>query len=195
MGSLRALPAMIAFILPLVAAQSRAEERPQFIPTRDVDLRYEVTRPGEPMVQERVRWLARDHLERIDGPRQSVTIIDQKANDVTLLNAASDTYSQVDGASPWPVAPPAEPAAVRGRGYSVVAGLRCTDWSWTDDVEARVACITADGVLLRLVVDGRTRVEAKSVRYRAQDAEIFLIPPDYAPAVMAPEAHRLIRFR
>jgi Domain of unknown function (DUF4412) len=194
MRNLRALPA-IALIVPLVGSQSWAAEKPQLIPTRDVDITYNVNRPGEATVRERVRWLASDHLERIDGPKKSTTIIDQKANEVTLLNYTSGTYSQthVDGASPWPVAPPDEFAIVKRRGESVVAGLRCRNWSWTDNVEARVACITADGVVLRLVTDGETRVEAQSVSYGAQDADIFLIPPGYAPAVMAPELHRLIR--
>jgi hypothetical protein len=82
---------------------------------------------------------------------------------------------------------------MRRRGESVVAGLRCTDWSWTDDVEARIACLTADGVLMRLTVDGKTSIEARSVSCRPQDAEIFQIPLGYAPAVMAPEMRRLVR--
>jgi hypothetical protein len=112
---------------------------------------------------------------------------------VTLLNSSSRTYNQMDGGSPWPIATPREPWTPARRGESVVASLRCTDWSWTDDWEARVACFTADGVLLRLLVDGKTRVEALSVRYITQDMETFLVPPGYAPAVMAPEAHRLLR--
>jgi hypothetical protein len=120
-------------------------------------------------------------------------LIDEKAKQVILLNDASRTYNQMDGGSPWPMATPQEPIAFKRRGESVVAGLRCTDWSWTDDWEARVACITVDGALLRLAVDGKTTVEARSVSYSVQDTEIFLIPPGYAPAVMAPEARRLIR--
>jgi hypothetical protein len=195
--NLRALAPIVALILPLVGSQSWAEQKPQFVPTRDVDIMYEVARPDEPTVRERVRWRASDHLERIDGPKKSITIIDQKANEVTLLNYASRTYSQthIDGASPWPVAPPDEYVTVKRQDEFVVAGLRCRDWSWTDDVEARLACMTTDGVLLRLVVDGKTSVEAQSVSYGAEDAEVFLIPPGYAPAVMAPEARRLFRFR
>jgi hypothetical protein len=67
-----------------------------------------------------------------------------------------------------------------------VAGLHCTNWSWTEDVETRTACMTADGVLLRLVVDGYTVIEARTVSYGPQKVELFRIPPDYAPA-LAPE--------
>lgn len=192
MRKLHALPPTIALVLPLTGTLSWAEEQPQFLPARDVDITYDVRRPGEQMVQERVRWLARERLERIDGPEKTVTIIDQRANEVTLLNYASGTYSQVDGASPWPVAPPPG-VAHRSQGEPVVADVHCTDWSWADDVETRVACMTADGVVLRLVIDGKTSVEARLVSYAAQDAEIFLIPPGYVPAVMAPTARKLIR--
>jgi hypothetical protein len=189
----RAWSATVAVLLPLIVSQSRAEERPQFVPTRDVDVIYEVTRSGEQIASERVRWLASEHVERIDGPQKSITIIDQKANEVMLLNYSTRTFSQTEGASAWPIAPPDEFAEVRRRGEAVVAGLRCTEWSWSDDAGARVACLSANGVVLRLIVEGGPRLEARSVSYAAQDPEIFMIPPGYAPAVMAPETRRLVR--
>jgi hypothetical protein len=47
-------------------------------------------------------------------------------------------------------------------------------------------CITADGVLLRFLVDGQIVSEARSVGYRPQPAELFQVPPGYAP-LLAPE--------
>jgi hypothetical protein len=73
MKYLRAPALTIALVLPTVGAQSWADEKPQFIPTRDVDIVYAVTRGGQSTVMERVRWLASDHLERIDGPGKSTT--------------------------------------------------------------------------------------------------------------------------
>jgi hypothetical protein len=64
--------------------------------------------------------------------------------------------------------------------------LHCTDWSWTEDVETHTVCATPDGVMLRLVVDGHTVIEARSVSYGRQAAKLFQVPPDYAPA-LAPE--------
>jgi hypothetical protein len=46
--------------------------------------------------------------------------------------------------------------------------------------------LTPDGVLLRLVVDGRIVAQARSVVYAPQPAELFEIPPGYEPA-LAPE--------
>ena len=144
------------------------------------------------MARERVRWRASDQLERIDDPGKSTMIVDQKANEVTLLNYASGTYSEMAGASLWPMRAPA-PASPSRQGESVVAGLHCAQWSWTDDAELRAACLTPDGVLLRFIIDGKTFAEARSVSYGAQDPELFRIPPGYAPAIMAPEARKLIR--
>jgi hypothetical protein len=42
--------------------------------TRDVDITYDVTLPSQPRVRERVRWLAAEQLERVDGPHKSTTI-------------------------------------------------------------------------------------------------------------------------
>ena len=60
------------------------------------------------------------------------------------------------------------------------------DWSWTEDVETRTVCITADGVLLRFLIDGQIVSEARSVSYRPQPAELFQVPPGYTP-LLAPE--------
>jgi hypothetical protein len=182
----------IAVILLLIGSPSWSDERPRLVPARDVDIVYNLSRPGRQTVTERVRWLSKEHLERIDGPGKSTTIIDQKAKEVTLLNHDRSTYSEMEGASSWPMGS-LESGDLTRRGESVVAGLRCAEWSWTDGVETRAACITPDGVLLRLVIDGKTLVEARSVSYTPQDEEMFQIPLGYAPAVMAPEARKLIR--
>ena len=48
------------------------------------------------------------------------------------------------------------------------------------------ACLTSDGVLLRLVIDGQVVAEARSVLYAPQPPELFVVPPGYEPA-LAPE--------
>ena len=64
---------------------------------------------------------------------------------------------------------------------SVVAGSRCIDWSWTEDVDTRTVCVTADGVLLRFLVNGKIVTEARSVNYSPQSTDLFHVPSDYAP--------------
>jgi len=183
MGNLRSLPPTAVLALLLTAAE--AQDPPKLLPTRDVEITYDVTRPQQPRTRERVRWLASEHLERVEGSGRSTTIFDRDAHAVTLLTPANRTYRKLDGAPRRPLEP--EPGAILKRGNdSVVAGLTCTDWSWTEDVETHTVCATADGVMLRLIVDGATFFEARSVKYVPQKAELFQVPPDYAPA-LAPE--------
>ena len=73
-------------------------------------------------------------------------------------------------------------------GADKIAGLRCDDWSWAEDTETHTACLTPDGVLLRLKVDGNTVLSALSVNYRRQDPKLFEVPAGYSPA-LAPTRH------
>jgi hypothetical protein len=162
-----------------------AEAQPTLLPTRDVDIRYDVTRPQEPKVRERVRWLASQHLERVDGKGRSTSIFDRDGHVVTLLTPATRTFRKVDQAPRRPSEPPTGTVLTRGAD-AVIARLPCTDWSWTEDGEKHTVCVTADGVILRLIVDGQTFREAHSVKYAPQKPDLFQAPANYTPAI-APE--------
>ena len=58
MTNLRNLPLTAVVALIFLGAAPRAEERPQLFPTQDVDITYDVTRPQQPKVRQRFRWLA-----------------------------------------------------------------------------------------------------------------------------------------
>ncbi len=167
------------------AAAAGAEEQPNLVPTRDVDIRYEVTRPQRPKVHERVRWLAAEHLERVDTSGRSTSIFEHDANTVTLLTPANRTFRKLDHVPRRLLEP--EPGAVLARGAdATIARLPCTDWSWTEDGEKHTVCATADGVVLRLVIDGQTFIEARLVKYGPQKVDLFRVPANYTPA-LAPE--------
>ncbi len=176
--------AMIAAIILLLdGTQLRANKhQPQLQPTRDVDIVYRVTRPHQPVIVERVRWLASEHLERIDGPDKSATIFDRKRHEITLLNPKTHTFLRIEGTA-RELAGPARGAALSRGPNSVAAGMRCVDWSWMQDIERHTACMTPDGVLLRLVVGGKIIMEARSVKYRYQPPELFQVPRNYLPAL------------
>jgi hypothetical protein len=175
-----AVPAVL-----LAGTASRADDEPKLLPTRDVDIRYEVTRPQQPKVHERVRWLAAEHLERVDASGRSTSIFDRDGHVVTLLTPATRTFRKLDQAPRRPQEP--EPGTTLERGAeAVVAGLPCTDWSWTEDWEKHTVCATVDGVILRLIVDGQTFIEARSVKYGPQRPDLFRVPANYSPA-LAPE--------
>lgn len=162
-----------------------AQERPQLVPSRDADISYKITRPNQPAIVERRRWLAGEHLERVDGPDKSTTIFDRNKSEIILLNAAKRTFRKLEGSGRRPPEP--ESGVVLRRGAElVIAGLHCSEWTWTEDTETNTVCVTPEGVLLRLVIDGRTIIEARSVHFAPQKAELFQVPSNYAPA-LAPE--------
>jgi hypothetical protein len=70
----------------------------------------------------------------------------------------------------------------RSTGRCEVAGERGREWTPRDapapGVE-RVACITDDGIVLRVTESGRTLWEATSLQRGQQDAALFGVPPGY----------------
>jgi hypothetical protein len=183
---LRTLPLVVALTVGVVASVSYSgENHPQTAPTRDVDITYRIAQPGLPVIIERRRWLASRHLRRVDGPDKSASIFDQSNGELTLLNAANHTYRMLQGPAAKRMSPEEGTALQRG-GEFHIADLGCVDWSWMDDTEAHTACLTPDGVLLRLIIDGRIVAEARSVLYAPQSPDLFEVPPGYQPA-LAPE--------
>ena len=156
-----------------------------WFPTKDVDISYRITRPNQPAIIERRRWLAGEHLERVDGPDKSTTIFDRNKGEIILLNVAKRTFRKLEGSGRRPPEPDAGVTLARGAEL-VIAGLHCSEWTWTEDTETHTVCATPEGVLLRLAIDGRTVIEARSVHFAPQAAKLFQVPPSYSPA-LAPE--------
>ena len=161
-----------------------AQDRPKLMPDRDVDVSYRVVASDKPMRQ-RVRWLAAQHAERIDGGGDSFTLADRTTDFITIVTKRSKTYVKV-----------AEPAGgvfntnqaadfTRG-GDATIAQLPCTEWSWVDAStgKPRTVCATADGVMLRMTEDGHTLVEAITVTYRKVKPKTFQVPVGYEPVLV-----------
>jgi hypothetical protein len=111
----------VAALVLVGSSKSQTADRPQLLPTRDVSIFYEVSQPNRKRVDERVRWLVHEGLERIDGPNYSI-IIDRKANATLLLNSNSHMYSVVNGAPSGTIEPESGNTFKRGA-ESVVAGI------------------------------------------------------------------------
>jgi hypothetical protein len=151
----RTLPLVVAISAVAVASISRSgEQQPQTAPTRDVDITYRMTQPGLPVTMQRRRWLAGRHLRRVDGPDKSATIFDQSSGELTLLNPTNQTYLTLKGPAAKRMSPEGGIILKRG-GESEIAGQNCIDWSWIDETEMHTACLTPDGVLLRLIIVAR----------------------------------------
>jgi hypothetical protein len=182
----RLLRLVVTLSMVTAAISLRAQEHsPQLAPSRDVDITYRITRPDQRTVTDRRRWLASQHLRRVDGPDGSATIFDLSRGELTLLNASNRTYRILEGAATKRMSPPKDVQLKRGDEFTI-AGVACIDWSWMDDIELHTACLTPDGVLARLLIDGKMVAEARSVLYAPQPPELFEVPPGYTPA-LAPE--------
>ena len=79
----------------LLVGKAGAEQPPHLLPTRDVDITYDLTLPSQPRVRERVRWLAAELLERVDGPHKSSTIFNRRTHEIIILTSAKPYLSPV----------------------------------------------------------------------------------------------------
>jgi hypothetical protein len=124
-------------------------------------------------------------LQRVDGRDKAATIFDHKRQEFTLIDPRHKTYRIFEGVPRMPLAPGNGAVLQRG-GEATIAKLNCVDWSWTVDTEIHTACLTQDGVMLRLNIDGETVMQARSVTFAKQPVAIFQVPRGYQPAI-APE--------
>jgi len=172
-------------LLALVPLAAAAQQRPVFIPSRDVDVVYMMVQadaPGGPrVVEERMRWAAEAGKLRIDPPIPGMwMVMDTRTRRLATVRESDRSVLEVESDTPMPGAAPANGAAFQQRGADTVAGLPCTEWQTVDVTgAATLACITADGVLLRASAGGRVLVEALRVRYGPADAAVFRIPENY----------------
>jgi hypothetical protein len=154
-----------------LVAQAPAAPLPH--PSRDVDVTYRMVR-GDRVLTERMRWQAATQRQRVDPPTEGLFIvIDYRAGRMQTVRL-SDRLA-VDMA-----APPTGGGAYVRQGDEQVAGLACTDWEATaSDGRQTVACITADGVMLRASAGGHTLLSAVSVDYAPQDPALFAVPDGF----------------
>ena len=137
-----------AVLASLLVVKAGAEKPPQLLPTRDVDIIYEVTLPSQSRIRERLRYLAAELLERVDSPYKSTTIFDRRTHEITILCVGKPYLSQVGYA--------AAAARARARG----------------DAQARQRISRCGIPLRRLVVDGRCG-DAHCVHHRGRRAASF----------------------
>jgi len=182
---MRLFGSVLALGLSAVSAFAQTEQ-PRLRPTADVDVTYRVSGPGagaEAGLEQRVRWLAAAQALRIDPPNKGFhVIIDYLAGRMSVVGDADRSVLEMAAPAGMAGLPgAAASSSYTRRGEDTVAGVRCTDWETADRQGQRtLACITADGVLLRARVGDRTLVSAIAVRYAPQDQAAFQIPPDYA---------------
>lgn len=169
--------AILTFGLLSMTTNPVAAQEFKPMPDRDVSVTYRVTRENETPIAERVRWRAQDRRARVDLPSHAVTIVDIAADTVTILAQRTHTYTTTSGL-PADFVPLLAAHAPENVGSDTIAGLSCIDWKWHDEGtgDKAIACITKDGVLLKLERDGHTVLSAKSVAFGKQRPALFSIP-------------------
>lgn len=163
----------------LLSGAALAQDRPLLQPLRDVDVTYQ-TAPGGQATEQRTRWLTAERRMRVDTPAPGLyMIVDYAARRMSMVSDRDrGVVEMASGAGPLPGASGA--ASYVRRGVDQVAGLPCTEWQTTDSEGApTLACITADGVLLRARRGNEVLVQAARVQYGPQDPAAFRVPDGY----------------
>lgn len=170
---------------------ARAQDRPAITPSRDVDVTYQMN-AGDRVLRQRMRWLVAAQKLRVDPPTAGLyMIVDLRDHRIALVRDADRRVAELDAPAAGAMPGAAPGSAFTREDTDSVAGLACTDWQTTDSAGApTLACITADGVLLRARSGGRTLVEAVSVRYAPQDPTLFQPPADYRRVTQPPPPGR-----
>ncbi|MBP0446369.1 hypothetical protein J8J14_16465 [Roseomonas sp. SSH11] len=188
-----ALPAILVLALT-PAGPAAAQEQPLPMPTRDVAVTYQVpnTRPST----DSVAWKPSEGLIRTEGRamiNRVTHLIDTRSGSVTAVVDADRSFHHLGRMASVMTQEilPVRPRQTRVKeGTDTIAGQPCTIWRIEEEgdaspEEAGHACITADGVPLRLVTGSgpraRTRYVATQVTYEAQDPARFRVPAGYQP--------------
>jgi hypothetical protein len=162
-----------------------AQERPLLRPSRDVEAAYRVQSAGSNGQAEtrtvRMYWTGQGSRMRLETEGQpGFVLIDFDHQRATMVMLARKIYAEMKfdaEHAPGLHIPPG--ATVDRVGSDTVAGIACTEWQIKGSQGGGTACITNDGLLLR--VRGSqpgepVALEAVSVTYAPQPASLFTLP-------------------
>ena len=190
-------PTALAILLAAgVSSAGSAQERPPAMPTRDVAVSYKVD--DAPPTVDTVAWHASEGRIPTEGKsliNRVAHLIDTRGGGVVAVVDADRTFHDLGKMAAVMTRDivPVQPAAKLTReGADSVAGHPCTVWRIEAKGEgeggadgARRACVTADGVPLRLVegsgADAAPLYVATRVAYGPQDPARFRVPAGYRP--------------
>jgi len=183
---------LLAIVLASLAwsGAAAAQEKPLYLPVRDVTVTYRLisgqggSQPGRGREAHLFYSAALNKL-RLEQPSQKgYAVIDRGSQQMFLV--LEDQHSFVEM--------PFDPGMAGGfilndqmsfsrAGTDTVAGLACTKWDVVSKRASGSVCVTADGVMLS--GQGRARegavsgIEATAVTYAPQPASLFAPPPDF----------------
>lgn len=164
-------------------------DRPLATPTRDVEVLYETptNAPADPqqdhaapaMFHQRLRWLQSEQRMRIDPSDGGLYMLtDYRAHRLSIVNVAAGAVLDAPAPAGSALAPGGSQGVAFVRlGAGQAAGLACQNWRMGPDTPGAVtACVTPDGVTLRVATAQRLLAQALSVTYAPQDPALFKRP-------------------
>jgi hypothetical protein len=177
----------------LFVVSALAVDRPSVHPSHDVAVTYRI-QTAEPngataIGTIQMYWTSQGTLLRLDSQNNTgYMLIDYAASQMTLILYAQKVALNVSfdpHLAPGLNIPP--DATITRSGADTVAGTPCTEWTMQAAQYAAHACITQDGLVLRLgrAAHAPPALEAVSVSYGHQPPSLFSIPPGYKQ-IMAP---------
>ncbi len=181
---------LLAWLLPAFAP-AFAGERPATIPTRDVDVTYEIFGSGggaAQMLSERMRWDVAAGRMRVDPPTRGVyMLLDYRRHRLVAVRETARTFIEMDAGRATGTPAVGRNATFRKLGTGTVAGVGCTEWDTRDSGGKPVlVCLTDDGVLLRARDVDRTLMAAARVTYGPADPTAFMPPAGFHRESPAP---------
>ncbi len=173
-------------LIVAVALPAQAQERPSVRPQQDVAVSYrvqQVGQQGEAVARTiQMYWTGQGSRLRLEVEGQpGFVLVDFATDRTTLVMPGQHLYAEMpfDPAHAPGLDIPPGVALTKG-GVESVAGVRCTDWTMHGPQGGGTACITGDGVLLRVRGEAASQpsaLEALSVAYGPQPAALFTVPP------------------
>ncbi len=164
---------------------------PQFLPTRDVTVAYEVSAPGRPDAAYLLAYDAADERARIDNPAaQNYFLVDLPGGTAQLVVPALHAVVEAPDLSGLTrQVMDADNARFTPLGPGFYAGRGCDKYLVLNGEGSGTACITPDGVILHFAggdAHGSAVVTATSVTYGPQPAGAFAQPEGYSEITLPP---------
>jgi len=182
---------LLSALLVLPGAVAWAQDAPPTLPTRDVVVTYRVGGDGQDTSGRKVRLTfigvdARVRLDMFAFPQAQspylTLLYDRPGGRYLTLGYAQRAIVPTEaGAAFNPGRLLSTELRYTRQDAATVLDLACTNWAFSDaDNGEGTACVTDDGVVLRLSRTGKqaTRMEATSVEYGTAPDSLFVPPPD-----------------
>jgi len=181
-----------------LAAQTtnQAQPRPNLLPTRDVAVTFQLQGSDKIQGDINASWLSSQRLLRVDNASApGWVLVEERTRRASMVMPQGLVMRLPDSPEvAMLMQNPESQGRITRQGRRTIAGQGCTDWRLDrNDGKGGVACLTADGVLLRLQQTGRREIlEATRVAYGPQDPARFRLPAG-APQITLPEGLRGLR--